>query len=241
MIRLTDITKEYHMGGEVVRALAGLSFHVGEGDYVAIMGPSGSGKSTLMNILGCLDKPTSGRYELAGEDVSKLAGDELADVRNRRIGFVFQSFNLLSMSSAVENVALPLLYAGARNAKARALKALERVGLTGRANHRPNELSGGQCQRVAIARALVTAPAVILADEPTGNLDTKTGIEILSLFEELHAEGSTIMMVTHEPEVAEHTERILTVRDGLLGSDEPTGKRRRSGVHEAISDEAGDP
>ena len=242
MIRLTDITKEYHMGGEVVRALAGISFFVDEGDYVAIMGPSGSGKSTLMNILGCLDRPTSGRYELAGEDVSKLAGDELADVRNRRIGFVFQSFNLLPMSSAVENVALPLLYAGARNAKERALKALERVGLAKRANHRPNEMSGGQRQRVAIARALVTAPSVILADEPTGNLDTKTGIEILGLFEELHAEGSTIMMVTHEPEVAEYTERVLTVRDGLLGSDESTGKRRRSGVHKAITtDEAGDP
>ncbi len=225
------------MGGEVVRALAGLSFHVSEGEYVAIMGPSGSGKSTLMNILGCLDKPTSGHYELAGEDVSKLAGDQLADVRNRRIGFVFQSFNLLSMSSAAENVALPLMYAGARNARKRALKALERVGLGSRANHRPNEMSGGQRQRVAIARALVTAPAIILADEPTGNLDTKTGIEILGLFEELHTEGSTIMMVTHEPEVAEYTQRILTVRDGLLGSDEPVGKRRRSGLHAAISDE----
>jgi putative ABC transport system ATP-binding protein len=238
MIRLSNITKEYRMGGEVVKALAGLSFHVGEGDYVAIMGPSGSGKSTLMNILGCLDKPTSGRYELAGEDVSKLAGDQLADVRNRRIGFVFQSFNLLPMSSAAENVALPLMYAGARNARARALKALERVGLGARANHRPNEMSGGQRQRVAIARALVTAPAVILADEPTGNLDTKTGIEILGLFEELHAEGSTIMMVTHEPDVAEYTQRIVTVRDGLLGSDEPVGKRRRSGLHAAIVEDA---
>jgi putative ABC transport system ATP-binding protein len=239
MIRLTDITKEYRMGGEVVHALAGLSFHVAEGEFVAIMGPSGSGKSTLMNILGCLDKPTSGHYELAGEDVSKLAGDQLAEVRNRRIGFVFQSFNLLSMSSAAENVALPLMYAGARNAKARALKALERVGLGSRAKHRPNEMSGGQRQRVAIARALVTAPAIILADEPTGNLDTKTGIEILGLFEELHNEGSTVMMVTHEPEVAEYTQRILMVRDGLLGSDEPVGKRRRSGLHAAISDEAG--
>jgi len=238
MIRLSNITKEYRMGGEVVHALAGLSFHVGKGDYVAIMGPSGSGKSTLMNILGCLDKPTSGSYVLDGEDVSKLAGDALADVRNRRIGFVFQSFNLLPMSSAVENVALPLMYASVRNARARALQALERVGLGSRSGHRPNEMSGGQRQRVAIARALVTAPAIILADEPTGNLDTKTGIEILGLFEELHKEGSTIMMVTHEPEVAEYTQRILTVRDGLLGSDEPVGKRRRSGLHAAIPDEA---
>ena len=226
MIRLTDITREFHMGGEVVRALRGLSLHVKPGEFVAIMGPSGSGKSTAMNILGCLDKPTSGRYELAGEDVSRLSGDALAEVRNRRIGFVFQSFNLLSNNSAADNVALPLMYSGAKNARARAIKALERVGLGHRANHRPNEMSGGQRQRVAIARALVTAPKVILADEPTGNLDTKTSIEILALFEELHREGSTIVMVTHEPDVAEHTERILTVRDGVLGSDAPTAKGR---------------
>jgi putative ABC transport system ATP-binding protein len=233
VIRLADITKEYTMGGEVVRALRGLTLHIKPGEFVAIMGPSGSGKSTAMNILGCLDRPTSGHYELAGEDVSRLTGDALADVRNRRIGFVFQSFNLISSSSAVENVALPLMYAGARNTRARAIQALERVGLAQRANHRPNEMSGGQRQRVAIARALVTAPAVILADEPTGNLDTKTSIEILGLFEELHREGSTIVMVTHEPDVAEHTERILTVRDGTLGSDKPTEKRPGGEVQQA--------
>jgi putative ABC transport system ATP-binding protein len=239
MIRLTDIVKEYTMGGEVMRVLKGLSLHIGPGEFVAIMGPSGSGKSTTMNILGCLDWPTSGKYELAGEDVSHPKGDDLADVRNRRIGFVFQSFNLLSASTAVDNVALPLMYAGARNAKARALQALDRVGLAHRANHRPNEMSGGQRQRVAIARALVTAPAVILADEPTGNLDSKTSIEILGLFEELHKEGSTIVMVTHEPDIAEYTERILIVRDGLLGGDSPTGRKRRSGLVQAVADEAG--
>jgi putative ABC transport system ATP-binding protein len=228
LIRLTDITKEYRMGGEVVRALRGLSFHIKPNEFVAIMGPSGSGKSTAMNILGCLDKPTRGRYELAGEDVSRLSGDALAIVRNKRIGFVFQSFNLLASSSAADNVALPLMYSGARNARARAIQALDRVGLAHRANHRPMEMSGGQRQRVAIARALVTAPAVILADEPTGNLDTKTSIEILGLFLELHKEGSTIVMVTHEPDVAEYTQRIITVRDGALGSDAPVVKRAGS-------------
>jgi putative ABC transport system ATP-binding protein len=241
LIRLTDITKEFTMGGEVVKALRGLSLHVSPGEFVAIMGPSGSGKSTAMNILGCLDKPTSGKYELAGEDVSRLSGDALALVRNKRIGFVFQSFNLLATSSAIDNVALPLMYAGARNAKARALQALDRVGLAYRAHHRPMEMSGGQRQRVAIARALVTAPAVILADEPTGNLDTKTSIEILGLFEELHREGSTIVMVTHEPDVAEYTERIITVRDGVLGGDTPTGPRRRSSQAIPIPEEAGVP
>ena len=184
------------------------------------MGPSGSGKSTLMNILGCLDRPTSGHYELDGQDVSKLDDDALARVRNRSLGFVFQSFNLLPNSSSLDNVALPLIYAGETDQRGKALRALERVGLAGRASHRPTELSGGQRQRVAIARALVTNPPVILADEPTGNLDTRSSEEILALFEELHAAGTTVLMVSHEPDVAEHAERILRVRDGRLSADE---------------------
>ena len=220
MIRLTDITKEFTMGGEVVKALRGLSLHVRPGEFVAIMGPSGSGKSTAMNILGCLDKPTSGKYELAGEDVSRLSGDALALVRNKRIGFVFQSFNLLAASSAVDNVALPLMYAGAKNAKARALQALDRVGLAYRANHRPMEMSGGQRQRVAIARALVNSPSILLADEPTGNLDTATGEEIMQLFERLYEQGHTIILVTHEKDIADHAHRTIHIRDGKIESDE---------------------
>jgi putative ABC transport system ATP-binding protein len=235
MIRLTDIRKIYTMGDERVDALAGLSLQVAPGEYVAIMGPSGSGKSTLMNILGCLDQPTSGSYCLAGQEVSEMDQDDLARIRNRKIGFVFQSFNLLPLSSALENVALPLLYAGARNGAERAREALAKVGLASRASHRPAELSGGQRQRVAIARALVTEPAVILADEPTGNLDTKTGIEILALFEALHLAGATVLLVTHERDVAEHAERILTIRDGRLASDERLGDARILTASQRIS------
>jgi putative ABC transport system ATP-binding protein len=220
MIRLNNIRKDYRMGKHVVHALVDLSVEIPSGAYVAIMGPSGSGKSTLMNILGCLDRPTSGEYLLDGRDVSGLEDDELAEVRNRKLGFVFQSFNLLALSTAVENVALPLVYAGATDQKKRALAALERVGLGGRADHRPSELSGGQRQRVAIARALVTEPPVILADEPTGNLDSRTSEEILALFEGLHESGTTVVMVTHEPDVAQHAQRILRVKDGLLAADE---------------------
>lgn len=220
MITLTEISKVYQMGDEEVVALDGLTLHIDEGEFVAIMGPSGSGKSTLMNILGCLDQPTDGQYELDGELVSNLDDDDLAEVRNRKLGFVFQSFNLLPEQSALENVALPLVYARTPRARHLARKALEQVGLGDRTGHRPNELSGGQRQRVAIARALVTRPAVILADEPTGNLDTRTGKDILALFAELHRAGTTVIMVTHEREIAEHAERIVTIRDGRLHSDE---------------------
>jgi putative ABC transport system ATP-binding protein len=220
VIRLSEIKKEYPMAEQTVQALKGVSVNIEAGEFVAIMGPSGSGKSTLMSILGCLDQPTSGSYELDGRDVSRLEGDELAAVRNRKIGFVFQSFNLLSLQSAAENVALPLLYAGESGATEKAMAALEKVGLAHRAHHRPSEISGGQRQRVAIARALVTSPPVILADEPTGNLDTKTGEEILAIFAGLNRQGATVVLVTHERDVAEHARRILTVRDGLLVSDE---------------------
>jgi putative ABC transport system ATP-binding protein len=226
MIRLEGITKDYLMGGEIVTALRGIDLHIVAGEYVAIMGPSGSGKSTLMNVLGCLDRPTAGHYQLDGRDVSRLTDDDLALVRNAKLGFVFQSFNLLPHQSAVENVALPLLYASGEASlepKRQAMRALERVGLSHRAHHRPNELSGGQRQRVAIARALVTEPPVILADEPTGNLDSRTSVEILGLFEELNRAGSTVVLVTHEPDVAAHARRVITVRDGLVESDRACG------------------
>ena len=222
VIEIRDITKTYQMGDVKVHALGGVSLKVFGGEMLAIMGPSGSGKSTLMNIIGCLDSPTSGSYILAGDDISRMNDDQLAEVRSRRIGFVFQSFNLLSRTTALENVELPLIYSGATNRRALARAALESVGLGERMNHRPNELSGGQQQRVAIARALVNHPKIILADEPTGNLDSKAGQEIMALFQLLNKEqGITIVLVTHEHDIAEHTRRIVTLRDGKIVSDQP--------------------
>jgi putative ABC transport system ATP-binding protein len=226
MIRLTSIRKEYEMAHEKVTALHHIDLHIKPGENVAIMGPSGSGKSTLMNVLGCLDQPTSGAYFLDGRDVSRLAQDELALVRNQKIGFVFQSFNLLPRQTLVENVSLPLLYAGVARAKDRAMEALDAVGLANRHGHKPTEISGGQKQRVAIARALVTKPPVILADEPTGNLDTRTGEEILELFAALNRTGTTVVIVTHERDVAEHSGRILTIRDGRVSNDELIARPR---------------
>jgi putative ABC transport system ATP-binding protein len=225
VIRLEDVRKTYASGALTVDALRGVTLTIGEGDYVAIMGPSGSGKSTLMNILGCLDVPTSGRYLLADEDVGSLSEDALAEIRNRRIGFVFQQFNLLPSLNAWRNVELPLCYAGVPRAERRdrALAALARVGLADRVEHRPTELSGGQQQRVAVARALVTDPALILADEPTGNLDSTSTDDILALLDDLHAAGRTIVLITHEAEVAARSQRIARIRDGnLAGDDTPT-------------------
>jgi len=226
------LRKVYVLGGGVeVHALRGLDLEVGRGEYAAIMGPSGSGKSTLLQILGCLDVPTEGSYRLAGDEVADLDEAALAGIRNRRIGFVFQSYNLLPRATAVDNVALPLLYRGVppRERRARALDALERVGLADRVHHRPNELSGGQRQRVAIARALTTEPDILLADEPTGNLDSTTGQEVLALFDALHREGRTILIVTHEQDVAEHCERIIRIFDGQVASSEAVTARRQPG------------
>ena len=222
LIHTRDLAKHYRVGDNVIRALAGVSVDIARGESVAVMGPSGSGKSTFMNVVGCLDRPSSGEYVLAGQDVSTLDSDALAVARNRHIGFVFQSFNLLARTSALENVELPLVYAGAGTAerRSRALEMLARVGLSERAHHLPQQLSGGQQQRVAIARALVTRPALILADEPTGALDSRTSLEIMALFQELNAQGMTVVVVTHEPEVARFARRVLRFLDGRVVADE---------------------
>lgn len=223
MIDLKDIVKIYRTGGEELVALKEISLHIAEGEFTSIMGPSGSGKSTMMNILGLLDRFDSGTYILNGQNVTGLSDNESAHVRNKEIGFVFQSFNLMPRMTILENVELPMVYAGipAKERKERALKALDRVGLSDRVKHRPNEISGGQKQRVAIARAIVNTPAVLMADEPTGNLDSKTTLEIMRIFQELNAEGTTIVMVTHEPEVVSHTKRIVSFRDGEIQDDQP--------------------
>ena len=222
LIDLVQVRKIYQRGLEEVHALSGLDLRLDPGEYVAIMGPSGSGKSTLMNIVGCLDTPTSGTYHLEGVDVSGMGANDLADVRNRQIGFVFQTFNLLARSTALHNVELPLLYGGTRRRirRERAEEALTRVGLADRMDHRPSELSGGQRQRVAIARALANRPSLLLADEPTGNLDSRTGAEIMALFDALHDEGNTVILVTHEEDVARHANRLVRILDGVVASDE---------------------
>jgi putative ABC transport system ATP-binding protein len=226
VIKTEDLAKVYEMGAEQVHALRGLDVEIRKGEYVAIMGPSGSGKSTLMNLIGCLDSPSSGKYWLAGRLVSDLDDDELAYIRNKEIGFVFQTFNLLPRATALHNVELPLIYNGtpAEERLERAKKALERVDLVDRMNHKPNELSGGQRQRVAIARALVNSPSIVLADEPTGNLDSKTGDEIMALFENLYLQGNTIILVTHENDIAQHAHRIIHIRDGKIASDQAVKK-----------------
>jgi putative ABC transport system ATP-binding protein len=228
VIKTTELAKMYVMGSEEVHALRGIDLEIHKGEYVAIMGPSGSGKSTLMNLIGCLDSPSSGKYWLAGRLVSDLDDDELAYIRNKEIGFVFQTFNLLPRATALHNVELPLIYNGtpADERIVKAKTALERVDLISRMNHKPNELSGGQRQRVAIARALVNSPSIVLADEPTGNLDSKTGDEIMGLFHNLHAQGNTIILVTHEHDIAQHAHRIIYIRDGKIASDEAVIKNQ---------------
>ncbi|MGN6391116.1 MAG: ABC transporter ATP-binding protein [Gemmatimonadales bacterium] len=224
IIRIRDLARDYRMGEELIQALRGVTLDIRRNEYVAIMGPSGSGKSTMMNLLGCLDTPTAGEYWLNGEEVSRLSDDALARVRNREIGFVFQTFNLLPRATALHNVELPLVYAGtrARDRRDRAVAALEQVGLGHRLDHRPNELSGGQRQRVAIARALINQPSILLADEPTGNLDSVTSEEIMRVFADLHGAGQTVIMVTHESDIAAHAERVVVLRDGRVESDRLT-------------------
>src|ERR1700689_5010947 len=228
MISTEDLWKTYDMGSEQVHALRGINLQIQRNEYVAIMGPSGSGKSTLMNLIGCLDSPSKGQYWLNGHKVSELNDDELARIRNKEIGFVFQTFNLLARATALHNVELPLIYSGTPSEERleRARQALRNVNLESRMNHKPNELSGGQRQRVAIARALVNKPSIILADEPTGNLDSKTGDEIMALFDELHAKGNTIILVTHEPDIAEYAHRVVHIRDGLIASDAVSSRVR---------------
>lgn len=233
IIRIEQLTKWYKIGQELIKALNGVDLNISRNEYVALMGPSGSGKSTIMNIIGCLDTPTSGQYYLNGPDVAKLTDNELAHIRNKEIGFIFQTFNLLPRYSALENVALPLIYAGIGKTERdkRAAEVLTQVGLGDRMKHKPNELSGGQRQRVAVARALVNRPSIILADEPTGNLDTKTSYEIMALFQEIHDLGNTIIIVTHEEDIARHAHRIVRLRDGLIESDSPNKPERMTVVN----------
>ena len=221
LIKITDIKRNFVLGNEIVYVLKGINLEINKGEYVALMGPSGSGKSTLMNLLGCLDTPTSGHYVLNGKDVSQMKDDELAGIRNKEIGFVFQTFNLLPRTTALDNVALPMIYAGYSKSErnARAIEVLKQVNLADRMDHQPNQLSGGQRQRVAIARALVNKPSIILADEPTGNLDSKTSVEIMKLFGDIHAQGNTVILVTHEEDIAAYAHRVIRLRDGLIESD----------------------
>jgi putative ABC transport system ATP-binding protein len=221
VIEMRNITRDFPLGQEIIKVLKGIDLDIERGEYVAFMGPSGSGKSTLMNLLGCLDTPTSGMYTLNGNDVSQMSDDDLAEIRNKEIGFVFQTFNLLPRTTALENVALPMVYAGATKAErtARAQEVLTDVGLADRMDHKPNQLSGGQRQRVAVGRALVNKPSIILADEPTGNLDSKTSLEIMNLFDDIHAAGNTVILVTHEEDIAAHAHRIIRLRDGIIESD----------------------
>lgn len=236
IIETKDIAKTYQMGEEYVHALKGITIRIDKGEYVAFMGPSGSGKSTLMNIIGCLDTPSSGTYRLNDHDVSDLSENELATIRNKEIGFVFQTFNLLPRSTSLDNVALPLIYAGIskNERRERAMRTLESVGLGSRAFHKPNELSGGQRQRVAIARALVNNPSIILADEPTGNLDSKTSYDVMELFQDLHDQGNTIIMVTHEDDIAHYAHRIVRLKDGLIETDQPNTAINRHRVDEGV-------
>ena len=221
LIKITNIKRDFVLGNEIVYVLKGIDLQINKGEYVALMGPSGSGKSTLMNLLGCLDTPTSGTYILNGKDVSQMKDDELAEIRNKEIGFVFQTFNLLPRTTALDNVALPMIYAGFSKSERnkRATEVLEQVNLSDRMDHQPNQLSGGQRQRVAIARALVNKPSIILADEPTGNLDSKTSVEIMKLFGDIHSKGNTVILVTHEEEIAAYANRVIRLRDGLIESD----------------------
>jgi putative ABC transport system ATP-binding protein len=232
IIETSQIAKRYIMGTEVVEALKSITIQIKKGEYVAFMGPSGSGKSTLMNIVGCLDTPTSGHYILNNQDVSRMGENDLAEVRNKEIGFVFQTFNLLPRQTSLENVALPLIYAGYNKADRteKAMQALKNVGLENRAHHRPNELSGGQRQRVAVARALVNDPSILLADEPTGNLDTRTSYEIMDLFDQIHSKGNTVIMVTHEEDIAEYAHRIVRLRDGLIETDRINPQVRKANL-----------
>ncbi|HEY3414887.1 MAG TPA: ABC transporter ATP-binding protein [Armatimonadota bacterium] len=230
LIQVEDLQKTYIMGTQEVHALHGVTLRIDRGEFVAIMGPSGSGKSTFMNLIGCLDTPTSGSYQLEGEEVAGLNDDQLAEIRSRKIGFVYQTFNLIARTSALQNVEMPLFYSGVVNRREIAVKCLEAVGLTDRMDHKPNELSGGQQQRVAIARALVNNPAILFGDEPTGNLDTRTGEEIMAIFQKFHAAGKTVVIVTHEQDIAEHAQRIIHFKDGELVGDEPVLNRLFAGA-----------